>query len=72
MNQLAEVVSVFKLEGSSYSARPAHAVTAPPKNVTVMNTPKGTKTRPKAMPMPAARPKKLAVAGGGSEEWEEF
>jgi len=58
--KLAEVVSVFKLEGAAYSARPAHAVTALPK------------ARPKAMAAPVARPKKLAAAGGGNEEWEEF
>ncbi len=60
--RLAEAVSVFKLEGAAYSARPTHAVTSLPK------------ARPKAMAMaaPVARPKKLAVAGGGNEEWEEF
>ncbi|MBW8306046.1 MAG: chemotaxis protein [Thiobacillus sp.] len=58
--RLAEAVSVFKLEGAAYSARPARAVTALPK------------AQPKAMAAPVARPKKLAAAGGGNEEWEEF
>jgi len=71
-NTLTEAVSVFKLEGAAYSARPAHAMTASPKTLTGMNTPKGMKAKPKAMPAPVARPKKLAVAGGGNEEWEEF
>ena len=61
--KLAEAVSVFKLEGAASSARPArpaHAVIALPK------------VHPKTMAAPVARPKKLAVAGGGHEEWEEF
>jgi methyl-accepting chemotaxis protein len=60
--KLTEAVSVFKLEGS-YGVRPAPvrqgATTALPK-------PKGAPAR--AM----ASPKKLAVAGGSNEEWEEF
>jgi hypothetical protein len=28
--------------------------------------------KPVAVPATAARPKKLAVAGGGNDEWEEF
>jgi len=63
--KLAEAVSVFRLEGSSYrpqAERPAHS------------------SRAAAKPMPARRaaparaiaaPKKLAAAGG-NEEWEEF
>ncbi|MBU1396570.1 MAG: hypothetical protein KKE84_10605, partial [Gammaproteobacteria bacterium] len=60
--RLAEAVSVFRLEGMAYSTRPARVAAASPK------------PRSKAMPAPVARPKKLAVAGGGSsnEEWEEF
>jgi len=39
----------------------------------VSMTQQGIKARPKAAPVrTAARPKKLAAAGGGSEEWEEF
>jgi len=64
--KLTEAVSVFKLEGSAYSARPAPAVAASPNNLTSI------KPRSKAMPAPVARPKKLAAAGGGNEEWEEF
>ncbi|MHB1215918.1 MAG: methyl-accepting chemotaxis protein [Thiobacillus sp.] len=58
--KLAEAVSVFKLEGASYSARPANVAAASPP------------PRSKALSAPVARPKKLAVAGGGNEEWEEF
>ena len=58
--KLAEVVSVFKMEGGASSARPALAVTS------------SQKARLRAIPAPAARPKKLAAAGGGNEEWEEF
>jgi len=29
-------------------------------------------SNPKASPAPVARLKKLAVAGGGNDEWEEF
>jgi len=64
-SKLIEVVSVFKLDGSSYSARPA----SPSRQ-------SATAALPKHRPSPAramASPKKLAVAGGGSnEEWEEF
>ena len=60
--KLAEAVSVFKLEGVASSARPALAVTS------------SQKAGLRAIPAPAAaaRPKKLAAAGGGNEEWEEF
>jgi len=60
--KLTEVVSVFKLEGSSHGVRPAPvrqgAATALPK--------------PKGAARAMASPKKLAVAGGSNEEWEEF
>jgi methyl-accepting chemotaxis protein len=60
--KLTEAVSVFKLEGSSHGVRPAPvrqgATTALPK--------------PKGAARAMASPKKLAVAGGGNEEWEEF
>jgi methyl-accepting chemotaxis protein len=60
--KLTEAVSVFKLEGA-YSVRPAPplrqgATTALPK--------------PKGAARAMASPKKLAVAGGSNEEWEEF
>jgi len=61
--KLAEVVSVFKLDGASYSARPA-------RNVAAASRP-GTK--PKGLPAkPVPRQRQLAMAGGGKEEWEEF
>jgi len=64
-SQLAQAVSVFKLDGVAHSPRavqPAlsHKVSALPK------------AKPKATATPVARPKKLAVAGGNNEEWEEF
>jgi len=63
--KLAEAVSVFKLDGMAYRVRAelpvlSDVVTALPKS------------RPRAAPAPAPRPKKLAVAGGGNEEWEAF
>jgi len=64
--KLAEAVSVFRLEGGAYrpqSEQPAldNRAAARPKPA------------PRAAPARAiASPKKLAVAGGGSEEWEEF
>ena len=62
--KLTEAVSVFKLEGGAYSVRPASPVR---QGSTALPKPKGAPAR--AM----ASPKKLAVAGGGSnEEWEEF
>jgi uncharacterized phage infection (PIP) family protein YhgE len=57
--RLAEAVSVFKLDGvySQRSALPMlKEVVAP---------------RPK-LASPPVRTKKLAVAGGGNDEWEEF
>jgi hypothetical protein len=63
--KLTEAVSVFKLEGGAYSVRPASPVRQGA--TTALPKPKGAPAR--AM----ASPKKLAVAGGGSnEEWEEF
>ena len=64
--QLAEAVSVFKLDGVAQSSRAAHAVSHTSKSM--------PRAKPKAVSAPAsaARPKKLAVAGGGNEEWEEF
>jgi len=61
--KLTEAVSVFKLEGA-YSVRPA----SPVRQGSTAALPK-----PKAAPARTmASPKKLAVAGGGNEEWEEF
>ena len=71
-SQLAQAVSVFKLDGAGYGVQPERSamrniVTALPGN------PKSTKVRTKsAHSKVITRPKKLAVAGGGNEEWEEF
>ncbi|MBS1132852.1 MAG: chemotaxis sensory transducer [Proteobacteria bacterium] len=62
--KLAEAVSVFKLEGGAYSQRAELPVSS---NV-VRAIPK---FKPKAVPAPTARPKKLASAGS-NEDWEEF
>jgi uncharacterized phage infection (PIP) family protein YhgE len=63
--KLAEAVSVFKLEGGSYRPQAERPALGNPA------------AKPKPVPREApsramASPKKLAVAGGGSEEWEEF
>jgi uncharacterized phage infection (PIP) family protein YhgE len=57
--KLTEAVSVFKLDGV-YSQRSALPVL------------RDVVTKRPQLAAPAARPKKLAVAGGGNEEWEEF
>ncbi|MDP2110778.1 MAG: hypothetical protein Q8N48_16455, partial [Thiobacillus sp.] len=62
--KLIEAVSVFKLEGSSHSARPA----SPVRQGSTTALPKSKGAPARAM----ASPKKLAVAGGSNEEWEEF
>jgi hypothetical protein len=69
--KLAEAVSVFKLEGGSYRPHAAHPVlsdVARPKASTL----KALKSTPRAVPAPVARAKNRVVAGGGSDEWEEF
>jgi len=67
--KLAEAVSVFRLEGGGYSARPEPA---PSKSVATVSPAARKGGKPGAV-APLARPKKLAVAGGGgNEEWEEF
>ncbi|MDP2265743.1 MAG: methyl-accepting chemotaxis protein [Thiobacillus sp.] len=66
-DKLAQAVSVFKLDGGSHSPRAALAVSRATQAM--------PRAKPKAVSAPAssARPKKLAAAGGGSnEEWEEF
>jgi uncharacterized phage infection (PIP) family protein YhgE len=64
--KLAQAVSVFRLEGGAYrpqAERPSLGNPAAAK----------AKSAPRAEPFRAmAAPKKLAVAGGGGEEWEEF
>ena len=69
--QLAEAVSVFKLDGAAYSTR----ASLPPARGVVKalpNSQKGKKARPTEPSIPAARSKKLAVASGRNDEWEEF
>ena len=63
--QLAQAVSVFKLDGAGYvgqSALPASSDSARARPA----------ARLKSTLKPAARPKTLAATGGGNEEWEEF
>jgi hypothetical protein len=62
--KLAEAVSVFKLEGGAYS----QGAELPVSSNVVRAIPK---FKPKAVPAPTARPKKLASAGS-NEDWEEF
>jgi methyl-accepting chemotaxis protein-1 (serine sensor receptor) len=63
-SKLTEAVSVFKLDGASYGTQPA----APTRRTATAALPKQKGAPARAM----ASPKKLAVAGGGNEEWEEF
>ena len=64
--QLAQAVSVFKLDGGTYGAQPASPAL---RNVV---TPL-RKASPKAVSDRAGTSmKKLAAAGGSNEEWEEF
>jgi len=65
--QLAQAVSVFKLDGVAHSPRIEHA----PASRKVTQMPKA-QSRHAAAPSAAMRPKKVATAGGSSEEWEEF
>jgi hypothetical protein len=58
--KLTDAVSVFKLDGV-YSQRSALPVL---RDVVT--------AKPKAALVSPARQKKLAVAGGGNDEWEEF
>jgi len=64
--QLVQAVSVFKLDGVAHSPRAALAMSSTSKPM--------PRAKPKAIsaPAPVARPKKLAVAGGSNENWEEF
>ena len=61
--KLAEAVSVFKLDGM-HSPRAVRAASPATKAL--------PRSQPRLVPAPAARPKKLAVAGGSNEDWEEF
>ena len=65
--QLAQAVSVFKLEGMAYSPRVEQPVAS--HKVTQMSKPS---FKPKAVQSSTMRPKKLAAGGGVSENWEEF
>ena len=62
--KLTEAVSVFKLEGGTYSVRPV----SPARQGATAALPRANGAPARAM----ASPKKLAAAGGGNEEWEEF
>ena len=64
--KLAEAVSVFKLDGSSYSVRPA--APAPARQAATAALPKHKGAPGRVI----TSTKKLAVAGGANEEWEEF
>src|SRR3569832_2134268 len=66
--QLSEAVSVFKLESGAYSVRSELPVL---KDVVAAKPAARKGGKPVAVPA-VARPKKLAVAGGGNDEWEEF
>jgi methyl-accepting chemotaxis protein len=70
-DQLAQAVSVFKLDGMAYAPQLAfqglsETSSAKPKVLT------GLKSKPRAGQSLTMRPKKVAVAGGGNEDWEEF
>jgi len=63
--KLAQAVSIFKLGEGSQPARHAQM------DIPVLHN--QVKPKPKAAPARmTAKPKKLAVGGGSSEEWEEF
>ncbi len=69
-SKLAEVVSVFKLDHAGQAGQMAAArissIASPSRQAS-----RSKPARVQASPAPA-RTKKLAVAGGGNEEWEEF
>ncbi len=64
--KLAEAVSVFKLEGGIYRPQVEH----PSPGTRAAAIPKSTSRSTPARTI--ASPKKLAAAGGGNDEWEEF
>ncbi len=64
--KLAEAVSVFRLAGHAADERAAQP--APRASVTRLPVPRA----PKPTAAAAARPRKVAAAGGHDEEWEEF
>jgi methyl-accepting chemotaxis protein-1 (serine sensor receptor) len=68
-DKLSQAVSVFKLDAAAYSMRPEHPVLRD----AVVAMPNARKAKPKAaLAKAVGQPRKLAVAGGGNEEWEEF
>ncbi|MDP2029783.1 MAG: methyl-accepting chemotaxis protein [Thiobacillus sp.] len=66
--QLAEAVSVFKLDEMAYSPRVEPQST----RQKVATLPKAKLKAKSITSAPAARPKKVAASGGSAEEWEEF
>ncbi len=67
---LAEAVSVFRLEAGAHSPRAVLPVLS---DRIVPMPHRAAEAKPKAVPAPLVRPKKLAAAGGGgNDEWEEF
>ncbi|MBT9568817.1 MAG: hypothetical protein IV085_11025, partial [Thiobacillus sp.] len=67
--QLAQAVSVFKLDGVAHVARAEQ----PAMSQKVTQLPKAkANSRPTATQRPAMHSKKMAAAGGANEEWEEF
>jgi len=67
-DKLAEAVSVFKLDGM-YGQRAELPVL---RDVVTAKPASRKGARLAAVPAGGMRPKKLAVAGGGNDEWEEF
>jgi len=66
--QLVQAVSVFKLKQSVQTLhKPAGKPISPTRVSSI-----AVKPSPKLKSAPIAKLKRLAVAGGGSEEWEEF
>ncbi len=66
--KLAEAVSVFRLDDLGYSPRVELPV--PADKVRAMSA--SIKSKAPAASTPARRGQKLALAGGGNDEWEEF
>ncbi|MEO6146585.1 MAG: methyl-accepting chemotaxis protein, partial [Sulfuriferula sp.] len=63
--KLAQAVSVFKLSAGNQPARPVQRDSA------TLHHPAQSKPKAASVRM-VAKPKKLAVGGGSSEDWEEF
>jgi len=68
--KLAEAVSVFHIDCDRTNAGDRRtSASAPATNKLLRMAPKHA-ARPTSTPM--SKPKKVAVAGGGNDEWEEF